>query len=143
MLYDWLKALHVIAVISWMAALLYLPRLFVYHTGAAKGGELSETLKTMERRLGRYIMTPAMLASFVTGIWMLYENPGLLEMPYMHVKLTAIVALTAMHGILLRLSRKFAADANTHSHKFYRALNEIPTVLMIVIVVMVIVRPWA
>ncbi len=141
MLYDWLKALHVISVISWMAALLYLPRLFVYHCSAAKGGELSETLKIMERRLGRFIMNPAMIASLVTGAWLLYENPALLEMPYMHVKLTLLALLLVVHFMLMRWSAAFAMDANSRTHKFYRVINEIPTLLMIGIVVMVLVRP--
>lgn len=141
MSYLWLKALHVIAVISWMAGMLYLPRLFVYHVSAKPGSELSETLKIMERRLLRFIINPAMVASFVFGIALLVQDPGLLHQHFMHVKLGLVLLLTAVHGYLARCCRKFANDANTHSEKFYRWLNEAPTVLMIGIVMMIIVRP--
>lgn len=139
--YEWIKALHVISVIAWMAGMLYLPRLFVYHAGAAVGSELSETLKIMERRLLRAIINPAMISSFVFGIWMLVLVPDFLSEPWMHVKLTCLFLMTGVHGFLSRWRRAFAEDRNTHSAKFYRFINEIPTVLMIIIVIMVIVRP--
>lgn len=139
--YTWIKALHMIAVISWMAGLLYLPRLFVYHADAKKGSELSETLKIMERKLLRIIMNPAMIAAWVFGGAMLYANPDLIQSPWMHVKLTAIVLITGFHHALIRWRKHFFNDQNKHPAKFYRLMNEVPTILMIVIVVMVIVRP--
>lgn len=141
MLYEWLKALHVISVIAWMAGMLYLPRLFVYHTSAIPGSELSETLKVMERRLLRLIINPAMIAAWVFGIWMLMENPELLKQPFMHVKLTLVIGMQIAHALLARYRRAFAEDRNVHSARFYRILNEVPTLLMIGIVIMIIVRP--
>src|SRR5271154_1707437 len=108
MLYPWLKALHVIAVISWMAGMLYLPRLFVYHAAAKPGSELSETLKIMERRLLRLIINPAMIASLVFGVWMLALNPELLHQPFMHAKLGLVVLMIVTHGFLARCRRAFA-----------------------------------
>ena len=142
MSYEWIKALHVIAVMSWMAGMLYLPRLFVYHATAMVGSELSETLKIMERRLLRFIINPAMIASFVFGVWMLALDPELLHQHFMHAKLTMVLLMAASHGMLARYRKAFAADSNQHSAKFFRILNEIPTVLMIGIVIMVIVKPW-
>jgi putative membrane protein len=139
--YNWLKALHVIAVISWMAGLLYLPRLFVYHVSAIKGGELSETLKIMERRLLKFIMVPAAAASWLFGGLMLYANSALFQEGWIHVKLLCVVLLTGAHHAMSAYAKKFARDANTKGEKFYRILNEVPTVLMIVIVIMVLVRP--
>src|SRR5580658_1162051 len=115
MSYVWLKALHVISVIAWMAGMLYLPRLFVYHADAKPGSELSETLKIMERRLMRRIVNPAMIATFVFGIWMLALNPLLLQKPFMHVKLTFVVIMTALHGFFSRCRRDFAQDKNKRS----------------------------
>ena len=142
-LYPWVKALHVVAVISWMAGLLYLPRLFVYHCGAAPGSAASETFKVMERRLMAAIMTPAMLASWAFGLALI----GLLGLEvfrdgyWLSVKLALVVLLTGVHLILIRHVREFARDQNRHTARYFRILNEVPTVLMIAIVVMVIVRP--
>ena len=141
MSYEWLKAFHVIAVISWMAGMLYLPRLYVYHAAAKVGSELSETLKIMEHRLLRFIINPAMILTYIFGIWMLTINAGLLREPFMHVKLTAVIGMQIVHAFLARYRRAFAEDRNTHSAKFFRILNEVPTVLLIIIVIMVIVRP--
>jgi putative membrane protein len=141
MFYDWIKALHVIAVISWMAGMLYLPRLYVYHTMAKPGSELSEALKLMERRLLRLIINPAMIASFVFGLWMLMLNPDLLRQPFMNVKLALVVLMVGVHGLLSRYRRAFASDKNRHSARFYRILNEAPTLLMVGIILMIIVRP--
>jgi putative membrane protein len=141
MLYLWLKALHVISVISWMAGMLYLPRLFVYHTAAKPGSELSETLKIMERRLLRFIINPAMILSFVFGIALLAQNPDLLHQPFMHAKLGLVLLMTAVHGYLARCRKVFLRDENRHSTRFYRILNEVPTVLMIGIVILIIVKP--
>lgn len=143
MSYEWIKALHVISMVAWMAGMFYLPRLYVYHTGADVGSELSETLKVMERRLLRAIINPAMIATFVFGIWMLVLVPDYLSEPWMHVKLACLVLMTGFHGALSRWRRQFAADANRHSERFYRIANEVPTVLLIVIIIMVIVKPFS
>ncbi len=141
--YLWIKALHVIAVISWMAGLLYLPRLFVYHCDAEPGSKQSETFKLMERRLAKAIMTPAMLVSWAAGLWMLWLNPGLFQAgAYIWLKLALVVGLLAMHIAMLGWLRDFAADANTKPQRFFRFMNEVPTLLMIGIVIMIIVRPF-
>lgn len=141
--YEWLRALHIISVIAWMAGLFYLPRLYVYHTRAAVGSEMSETFKVMEFKLLRYIMGPASIASWVFGLAMLYANPGMLSGGgWMHVKLTAVVLMTGFHHMLMVWRKKFARDENTHSEKFYRWWNEAPTVLMIIIVIMAVVQPF-
>jgi putative membrane protein len=140
--FEWFKALHIISVISWMAGLLYLPRLFVYHAGADKGSELSETLKIMERRLLRVIMNPAMAATWLFGGCLLYANPSVLHSGWMHVKLLGVVLLTGFHHALVKWRKGFLKDENKKSEKFYRRVNEIPALLMIVIVIMVVVRPF-
>ena len=140
--YDAMKALHVIAVISWMAALLYLPRLFVYHADADKGSELSETLKIMERKLLRIIMNPAMIASWLFGLFMVAGNPALLTQGWFHAKLTAALLLSGFHGFLAASRKKFLRDENTRPSKFWRFANEVPSLLMVIIVVMVIVKPF-
>jgi putative membrane protein len=140
--YDWVKALHVISVISWMAGLLYLPRLFVYHAATPAGSQTAETFKVMERRLLRAIMTPALIASYIFGVWMLVLTPGWLSQPWVHAKLTAIIGMTIMHMLMARWRRAFAEDRNLHPQRFYRMMNEIPTVLMIVIVILVVVKPF-
>lgn len=139
--YPWIKALHIISVMSWMAGMLYLPRLFVYHANADVGSELSETLKVMERRLVRAIINPAMIASFVFGVWMLVLVPDYIEQGWMQWKILALVAMTGMHGALSRWRRFFERDANSFSPGFYRIINEVPTVLMVVIVFLVILKP--
>ncbi len=141
MMVLWIKALHIIAVIAWMAGMFYLPRLFVYHAKAKTGSELSETLKVMERRLLRIIINPAMIASYLFGIWLLVLEPEILHEPYMHAKLGCVALLTALHGFLAKCRGEFARDANRRTEKFFRIVNEIPTVLMIVIVIMITVRP--
>ncbi|MGB7206154.1 MAG: protoporphyrinogen oxidase HemJ [Anderseniella sp.] len=143
MTHEWIKVIHVLAVISWMAGLLYLPRLMVYHAGASANGELSETLKIMERRLLKAIMTPAMIVSWIFGIW-LAVNLNLwsdLQVWFL-VKLICIIAMTFMHFWLAGQVKLFAADSSMKSAKTFRIANEVPTVLMIVIVIMVIVKPW-
>lgn len=140
--YEWLRALHIIAIISWMAAMLYLPRLFVYHADAEIGGAVSEQLKIMEAKLLRIIMTPAMIASWVFGLSMLAANPALLEGGWMHVKLTCVILMSAVHGILAGHRKRFARDERPKPAKFYRIVNEVPTVLMIVIVIMAVVQPF-
>lgn len=143
MTYEWAKALHIMSMVAWMAGLFYLPRLYVYHADAAIGSELSETLKIMERRLLRAIMNPAMIATYVFGIWLLVLIPEFLQEGWFHVKLACLVIMTGFHGYLARWRRVFADDANTRDHRFYRIANEVPTVLLIVIVIMVVVKPFS
>ena len=139
----WIKAVHLIAVISWMAGLLYLPRLFVYHCSAQRGSDKSETFKLMERRLLRVIMNPAMVLSWLLG-GALLSNYGdsFMAASWLHVKLLATIFLTVIHMMMARWRKDFEADRNVRSHKFYRTANEIPTLLMIAIVILVIVQPF-
>jgi len=141
--YEWSKALHVISVMAWMAGMLYLPRLYVYHADAKPGSDKSETFKIMERRLLRAITNPAMVSSFLFGGLML-ATPDAIDwsMGWIWVKLAMIVAMLAIHGLLARWRRDFEADRNTRPGKFYRMWNEAPTIPLIVIVIMVIVKPF-
>ncbi|HEY1382724.1 MAG TPA: protoporphyrinogen oxidase HemJ [Dongiaceae bacterium] len=139
--YDWLKALHIIAVIAWMAGMLYLPRLYVYHAGAKPGSEMSETFKVMERRLLRAIINPAMIAAWVFGLWLAWAGNHWAE-GWFHTKLALLILMQIVHACLSRWRRHFAADANRHSARFYRIVNEIPTVLLIGIVILAIVKPF-
>ena len=139
--YPWIKALHVIAVISWMAGMLYLPRLFVYHCEAEAGSRQSETFKVMERRLLHAIINPAMIATWVLGLWLAFDG-GFLKAGWLHGKLLLVLILSGIHGFFTRAVRDFAADRNARSQRFYRIINEIPTVLMIGIVILVIVKPF-
>ncbi len=141
--YPWIKALHVIAVISWMAGMLYLPRLFVYHVEAAPGSDKSDTFKVMERRLLRAIINPAMGLAWIFGLLML-ATPGIVDWSegWIYVKLVAVVLMSGLHGQLSRWRKDFEADRNRRSARFYRLANEVPTVLLIVIVIMVIVKPF-
>jgi putative membrane protein len=140
-MYEWLKAFHLVAVISWMAGLLYLPRLFVYHCTAEPGSRQSETFKVMERRLLRFIMNPAMIATWLLGLWLAWQG-GWFAAPWLHAKLALVLALSGFHGLLARSVKDFAADKNRRSPKFYRLINEIPTVLMILIVILAVVKPF-
>jgi putative membrane protein len=142
-LYPWIKALHIVSVIAWMAGLLYLPRLFVYHAGVAVGSEASETFKVMERRLLRGIMHPAMIATLVFGA-LLVQVPGIVDWQegWIYAKLVLVAALIAMHYFCMRWQRAFAADHNQRAAKFYRMVNEVPTVILIAIVVLVVVKPF-
>jgi putative membrane protein len=139
---EWVKALHVISVIAWMAGMLYLPRLFVYHAEAQKGSIQAETFKIMERRLYRGITTPAMIATWVFGLWMVFAGMVDWSTGWPYLKAAFVIGLSGFHGFLGRNLRNFANDANTRSSKFFRAINEIPTVAMIVIVIAVIVKPF-
>jgi protoporphyrinogen IX oxidase len=141
-MYLWLKALHLIAVMSWMAGLLYLPRLMVYHCNAAKGSELSETLKVMERRLFVYIMRPAMIVSWIIGLTLVFGYVGLAGNGWLYVKLLSVGLLTACHVFLGIRVKDFAEDGNTRPQRYYRILNEVPTLLMIAIVILAIVKPF-
>jgi len=139
---PWIKALHVLAVIAWMAGMLYLPRLFVYHADAEKGSVQSETFKVMERRLYRGITTPAMAATWVFGLSMLAIDHGIWWGIWPWVKAAMVLLLSGIHGFYGRLLRDFANDRNTRPAKFFRAINEIPFVIALVIVIMVIVKPF-
>lgn len=140
--YEWLRALHIISVIAWMAGMLYLPRLFVYHAEAAKGSDKSETFKVMERKLLRLIINPSMGAAFIFGGLMLWANPALFSEVWMHVKLACIFIMAALHGYFARIRKIFARDENQKSSKFYRYINEIPALLMVIIVIMAVVQPF-
>ena len=138
--YLWVKALHLIAVMSWMAGLLYLPRLFVYHTMVEAGSVRAQTFKLMERRLLKVIMNPAMIFSWLLGLWLLYQNPELLIMPWMWIKFSCVVMMTVAHMVFARMRRQLEQDT-TLSEKAYRWWNEVPTILMIIIVIMAVVEP--
>jgi putative membrane protein len=138
---PWLLSLHIVAFVAWMAGMLYLPRLFVYHAGAAAGSELSETFKVMERRLLRMIVNPAMIATWILGLtmatWGHHWGEG-----WLHAKLALLIAMQIAHAMLSRWRRQFAQDRNSHPARFYRAVNEIPTLLLIGIVILATVRPF-
>jgi putative membrane protein len=140
-LQPWLKALHIIAVIAWMAGMLYLPRLFVYHCGAESGSLQSETFKIMERRLLRAIINPAMAATWGFGLWLAFDG-GVFTTVWLQLKLGLVLAMSAVHGMLSRWVRDFATDQNQHSDKFFRIINEVPTLLMIAIVFLVVLKPF-
>jgi putative membrane protein len=142
--YPYVKAFHIISIIAWMAGMLYLPRLFVYHTQAAPGSELSETLKVMERRLLKAIINPAMAAAWILGLILVFWY-GVIDWSadfWFHAKLTLVILLSGFHGALSRWQKDFEADRNTRSQRFYRIANEVPTVIMIIVVLLVVVRPF-
>jgi protoporphyrinogen IX oxidase len=139
--YEWIKAVHVIAVISWMAGLLYLPRLFIYHCDAPIGSTQSETFKVMERRLIKIIMLPAMIVTWVLGLWLAWRS-GFYVSGWFHVKMLAVVALTGAHEYLAASARRFGEDRNSKPARHWRIVNEVPTVLMVLIVILVIVKPF-
>lgn len=140
-LHLWIKAMHVLAVISWMAGMLYLPRLFVYHSQSSIGSEQSETFKIMERRLLRAIINPAMIVTWASGLWLawrVFDFSG----GWLHAKIAAVVVMSAVHGYLSAATRKFAEDRGNRSTRHWRMVNEIPTLLMIAIVILVVVKPF-
>ena len=139
--YLWLKVLHVLSIIAWMAGLFYLPRLFVYHSMEKSGSKTSETLKVMERKLLKFIMNPALVASWVFG-WLLAMHTGAFSQPWFHVKLLLVIAMTVFHILLGRWRKAFEADGNKKSGRFFRVVNEVPTVLLVIIVILVIVKPF-
>jgi len=145
-MYDWIKAFHIIAVIAWMAGMLYLPRLFVYHCAAETGSVQSETFKVMERRLLRAIINPAMVATWVFGLWLAWLGPdsryGWFASDWLWAKIILVLGLSAVHGLLARWRKDFAQDRNRHSQKFYRIINEVPTLWMILIVLLVVLKPF-
>ena len=141
MSYDVIKALHLISVMSWMVGLLYLPRLFVYHAETTVGSVRAETFKVMERRLLKTIMNPAMIASFAFGIWMIVLAPGLLYEPWMHVKILCVLLMAGCHGVFSKMRRRLENDEPPQPPRAYRIWNEVPTVLMVIIVFMAVVKP--
>jgi putative membrane protein len=141
MLYLWLKAFHVIAVIAWMAGMLYLPRLFVYHCEAPKGSIQSDTFKIMERRLLKAIINPSMIVVWVLGLILVWQG-GWITSGWLHAKVALVLVMSGVHGMLVRYVKDFAADRNVRPARFYRMINEVPTVLMIGIVILVILKPF-
>ncbi len=139
--YDWVKAVHVIAIIAWMAAMLYLPRLFVYHADVPKGSEQSELFKLMEYRLTTIIMNPAMIVAWVLGLWLAWQG-GWFAAGWFHAKLAAVIALSGVHGMLSAAVRRFAEDRNEKTARYWRIMNEVPTLLMFAIVILVVVKPF-
>ena len=145
-MYEWIKAFHIIAVIAWMAGMLYLPRLFVYHCAAEKGSVQSETFKVMERRLLRGIINPAMIATYVFGVWLAWliadsRYPGYLP-GWLWAKIVLVLMLSGVHGMLAHWRRDFASDNNQHSAQFFRIINEVPTAMMVGIVLLVVLKPF-
>jgi len=140
-IYLWAKAFHIIAVISWMAGMLYLPRLFIYHCEAEPGSRQSETFKVMERRLLTIIINPAMVVTWVLGLWLAHDG-GWLSAGWLHAKFALVVVLSGVQGFMVRWVRDFGADQNRHTQKFYRIINEIPTVIMIGIVLLVVLKQF-
>jgi len=139
--YLWVKAIHVIAIISWMAGMLYLPRLFVYHSETPVGSAQSETFKIMEQRLLSLITTPAMVIAWVLGLWLAWKS-GYWAAPWLHAKVALVLALSGLHGYFSAATRAFREDRNTKPARHWRIVNEIPAVLMVAIVILVIVKPF-
>ncbi|GGE06965.1 membrane protein [Aureimonas endophytica] len=137
----WVKALHLISLIAWMAGMLYLPRLFVYHAEAGPGTPQSETFKVMERRLLKAIINPAMIATWAAGLWLAWSMYGF-QGGWLHAKIALVVAMSGLHGYFAGAVKKFAADRNTKSPRFWRMMNEVPTALLILIVILVVVKPF-
>jgi putative membrane protein len=143
-MYLTVKAFHIIAVMAWMAGILYLPRLFVYHAMAKAGSEQSETFKVMERRLLKAIINPAMIATWLLGLSLIYLMgwEAFRQSHWLHAKLVLVLAMSALHGFFTRWLKQFARDANPHSAKFYRIVNEIPTALLVAIVLLAVIKPF-
>jgi putative membrane protein len=139
--YLWIKALHVIAVMAWMAGMLYLPRLFVYHASAEPGTTQSETFKVMERRLLRAIINPSMIVAWLLGLWLAWRS-GFYATSWLQVKIGLVLAMSALHGLFARWVRHFGLDENRHSPKFFKIINEVPTILLIGIVILAVVKPF-
>ena len=141
MLYLWIKSLHIIFVISWMAGLLYLPRLFVYHTRAKIGSELDLTLQIMERKLQKIILNPALILVFASGIWLIVLTDAFNTGGWIHLKLLLVLLLAGFQGFLSVTRKKFIKGENKKSEKFYRIINEVPAILMVAIVILVVIKP--
>jgi len=140
-MYAWVKAFHIIAVIAWMAGMLYLPRLFVYHCEADPGSRQSETFKVMERRLLKIIINPAMIATWLLGLWLAWQGAQYRE-HWLQAKVLLVLLLSGAHGVYVRCVKDFADDRRRHTQKYYRILNEIPTILLIAIVILAVVKPF-
>ncbi|MCP1336499.1 protoporphyrinogen oxidase HemJ [Futiania mangrovi] len=140
--YLWLKTAHIVSMVAWMAALFYLPRLYVYHVSAEPGGELDDTLKIMERRLLKAIMTPAMMATWVFGLLLLGSGVAGMAEGWLHAKVVLVLLLSGFHGACAKWRKDFEAGRNTRSERFYRVANEVPTVLLIAIVLLAVVKPF-
>jgi putative membrane protein len=140
--YEWAKAFHIIAVIAWMAGMLYLPRLFVYHCEAEPGSRQSETFKIMERRLLRAIINPAMIATWALGLGLGWYQDWFRPYHWLDAKIVLVLAMSGVHGLFTSWVKDFALDRNRHSQKFYRIINEVPTLLMILIVLLVVLKPF-
>lgn len=140
-LYLWLKVIHIFAVIAWMAGMLYLPRLYVYHADAPVGSKESETFKVMERRLLRGIMNPSMIVVWIVGLWMAVSG-GWMVAGWLHAKLALVLVMSAVHGVYSKWRKDFEADRNTRPARFYRMWNEVPAVILIVIIVLVVIKPF-
>ncbi|VFU09920.1 protoporphyrinogen oxidase HemJ [Methylocella tundrae] len=138
--YLWIKAAHILAVISWMAGMLYLPRLFVYHAGAAQGSEMAMTFEIMERRLMRFIMLPAMIVTWITGLTLAVEG-GFFQAGWLHGKLALVILMSALHGYFSVVRKKFVAGTNERKARYFRVMNEVPTLLLIGIVILVVLKP--
>lgn len=142
MVYLWVKMLHLFFVISWMAGMLYLPRLFAYHTTVSEGNdEMYNTFLTMERRLMRIIMTPAMILSLIFGLWLIWELDGF-SFGWMHAKFLFIFVLFGLHGFFVKCYKNFERKENTYSTKFFKMINEVPAVIMIFILILVVLKPF-
>ncbi len=140
--FEWLRALHIISVMAWMAGMLYLPRLFVYHAEAEIGSDKSETFKIMERRLLKIIINPAMITAWVFGLLMLYSNWAVYKgAPWMHTKLLLVLLMSGVHGVLAKNVKVFARDENKKTSRYFRILNEVPTILMIAIIILAVIEP--
>lgn len=140
--YLWIKSAHVVLVIAWMAGMMYLPRLFIYHFQSEKGGEAESYFVTMERRLMMGIMTPSLIGVWLFGILMLLANPAIVSQPWFHVKFAMVILISAIHGFYSSSRKKFEAGVRPRSEKFWRIINEVPFIGLIVIVIMVIVKPF-
>ena len=140
--YNWLRAAHIIAVITWMAGMLYLPRLFVYHCETPPGTEGSERFKVMERRLLKGIVNPSMIAVWILGLTLAWVS-GMHDQTWLQLKFMLVIALSGIHGFLVRCWRDFANDRNTRSARFYRIINEVPAALMVLIVILAVVKPFS
>jgi putative membrane protein len=141
-MYLWVKAFHLIAAISWMVGLLYLPRLYVYHAMVEPGSARAETFALMERRLLKAIMNPAMIVTFGLGLWMIHLNPGLIEQNWFLTKSGLVFLLAGVHGKLAKMRKGLESGEDIRSDRYYRVWNEVPTVFLIAIVILVIVQPF-
>ena len=140
--YLWLKAFHIISFTAWMAGMFYLPRLYVYHVNAKQNSEMDRTFQLMEQRLLRYIMSPAMIVTFIFGISLVVSSPDWMKQGWLHAKIVLVLGMAGFHGYLAKIRQDFAGHRNLKEEKFYRRINEIPTVLLIFIVVLAVVKPF-